>query len=55
MIAMVLQELEPERIEKDQGDALVTFDPASDLGATVKASPLPRSRSASSGGSIDGC
>jgi hypothetical protein len=39
MIAMVLQELEPERIEKDQGDALVTFDPASDLGGDISEVP----------------
>src|SRR5947209_7628401 len=35
VIAMALHELEPERIEEDQRDALVTFDPASHLGRDV--------------------
>jgi hypothetical protein len=35
VIAMALQELEPERIEGDQGDALVTVDPASHPGRDV--------------------
>ena len=35
MIAMALQELEPERIEEDQGDALVTVDAASHLGRDI--------------------
>ena len=36
MIAMALQELEPERIEEDQGDALVSVDAASHLSRDVR-------------------
>ena len=32
---MALQELEPERIEEDQGDALVIFDAASHLSGDI--------------------
>ena len=35
VVAMALQELEPERIEEDQGDALVSVDAASHLGRDV--------------------
>ncbi len=35
MIAMALQELEPERIQEDQGDALVIFEAASHLGGDI--------------------
>ena len=35
MVAMALQELEPERIEEDQGDALVIFDAASHLSGDI--------------------
>ena len=35
MIAMTLQEFEPERIEEDQRDAPVIFDAASHLGGDI--------------------
>ena len=35
VIAMALQELEPERIKEDQGDPLVTVDAASHLGRDI--------------------